>query len=65
MPEVNQNPEAQEVEKEMTDIQRAQLLIESEKISRVNEFKVKLDALCAEYNCSIQIDPAKIVLVAL
>lgn len=62
---MNENPENQVVEKELTDFQRAQLLIEAEKTSRVNEFKSKLDALCAEYNCSIQIEPAKIVLIAL
>lgn len=62
---MNENPENQVVEKELTDFQRAQLLIEAEKTSRVNEFKAKLDALCTEYNCSIQIDPAKIVLIAL
>ena len=48
-----------------TDLEKAQQLIVDEKNARCQAFNQELEALCKKYNCTIGLEPARIIIQAL
>ncbi len=51
------------MEKELTELEKAQLLVNEEKAKRAEAFKVEFEALvkalCEKHNCNFQVQPVQ------